>query len=1114
MKLKSTLFLLLGWLLAASTSVKARVYLGAPFKGSIVIQQNADVAFWGSGRKGDTISITSSWSNDTVRCRVGDDGRWYTHYRTPAGSFTKQMMRFRDTSGSSTSLYGMYIGEVWVASGQSNMEFPVNGWSSSPSLDKDSLVAAAANYTGKIKWVTIPERLNSTPQDSTTVQWQNCNSGTAGGFSCVAFIFACHLSDSLGVPIGVINASYGGSSVEAWCSRETIESFNITLSDATFTNMNQRTSTACYNAMINPIKGYTARGFIWYQGEANGGQKTYEKRFSTMITDWRKAWGNNDMPFYYAELAPYASGDATATSWALTRELQCKVQHELPLTRMVGLNDCVLPSEINQIHPGHKVKVGRRMGDCALHDVYGFDHINPASPELASFRFADGKAYLTFTNAEDGFNITSGIEGFELGDDNNLATATAVVEGNEVVVSAEGITSPTYVRYCYRNFLLGNLKNKAGLPVIGFHTDGEQKTNLDNGYYRVISNSDKSAAFRYLTHQLHWDKLDKTAPDEIFYLEKSSDTTYPYSTDEGGFQYYQVQSLATGEWFSGQTDYSRYEMHGDMSSRLPLDFARQGDGTYLVRTPGIRWDFGTTYDHTYAGMCLMPSKQRNYKYFNQWNNTGGTYAWRVEKVTDAELNAAKMRLAVKEAYKIYNSRLAYDEDSVGLINIPTKASDTYGTGTPIFVSGSINDGTGSADFTHLVDGKTSTYFQSAWSGKYADKTTAVTAPQFFQVDLGEDATSRGVRMKMGLREGSWGCSSQPAAITLFATNDSEAAAGDFTLADCSSDSKWLKIGESKLDESKSVTYTTSHNVSQCTWNNASANTYLYENFGLKDETYRYLRFYVNNTLFPNSDLMDYCLSELQLYDLEDVAVIGSKKYLVNQLNNAVKTAEDVLKAGAAGTPTAAQLKVLTDAIEQEENNASVSIDETGFATFVSDRAVQIPEGLEVYKVTGYATTANQSHVFLEKALEAGQVLPAGTPVIMKGTAGTDYVLPYSSATGTRIGSSLLRGQALKHTKQNGTNAYYVLTNRSTSDATPVFKKIDAGAKIPAGYAYFNLSGNQLPDAYELQIEGETGIHSAVNDDAAGTKYYDLEGRRVEKPSKGIFILNGKKVIVK
>lgn len=754
------------------------------------------------------------------------------------------------------------------------------------------------------------------------------------------------------------------------------------------------------------------------------------------------------------------------------------------------------------------------MGDCALHDVYGFDHIRPACPELESFRFADGKAYLTFSNTDDGFNITSGIEGFEIGDENTLATATAVVEGNEVVVSAESITSPTYVRYCYRNFLLGNLKNKVGLPVIGFRTDGEQKTTLADGYYRIVSNSDKNAAFRYLTHQLHWDVLDRTAPDEIFYLEKSTDTTYPYSTDEGGFQYYQIRNLATGEWYSGQTDYTRYEMHGDLSSRLPLDFARQGDGTYLVRTPGIRWDFGTTYDHTYAGMCLMPSKQRAYKYFNQWNNSGGTYAWRVEKVTDAELNAAKMRLAVKEAYKIYNSRLAYDEGTTGLISIPNNASDLYGTGTPIFVSGSVKEGSTSGDFTYLVDGKTSTYFQGAWSGKYADNSTAISAPQFFQVDLGEDATSRGVRMKMGLREGGWGCSSQPAAITLYATNDSEAASGDYTLADCAANSQWLKIGESKLDESNSVTYTTAHNVSQCTWKTAAANTYLYENFGLKDQTYRYLRFYVNNTLFPNTDLMDYCLSELQLYDLEDVAVIGSKTYLVNRLNDAVTTAEDILKTGADGTPTTAQLQALTDAIEQEENNASVSIGESGFATFVSDHAVQIPEGLEVFRLIGYDATTAPASVTLEKAFDAGQVLPAGTPVIIRGTAGTDYVLPYSSATATGTGSNLLKGQALTHTKQDGTGAYYVLSAKSETDATPVFKKLDAGVKVLAGYAYFTPSGNNLPEAFELKIDGETGIHSAVTGDSPAEKYYDLEGRRVGNPSKGIYIRDGKKVIVK
>lgn len=476
MKLKLTLTLLFGLLLVPVSN--ARVYLGAPFKGSIILQQNSDAAFWGSGRKGDTITITSTWSTDTVKCRVGMDGKWRARYHTPAASWNRYSMRFRDTSGSSTALYGIFIGEVWIASGQSNMRFRVDRSDASPSLDKDSLTAVADNYRGKIKFVNIADKSTRLPQDTVPVTWTNCTSSSVGAFSAVAFIFACKLCDSLNVPIGIINTPYSGSTLETWCPRETIESFgDIEINDATFNNINQYTPTGCYNAMIHPLEGYTARGFIWYQGESNTGQTTYARRFSAMIRDWRKAWGNQNMPFYYAELAPYGNGNGNNTTWSIIREQQCQVQHMLPLTRMVGLNDCVLSTEVNQLHPGHKVKVGRRMADCALHDVYGYDKINPANPELVSYRFKDGKAYLKFSNCEDGFNRQSDITGFEIaGSNGTLTTATATVEGDEVVVSAASISNPTIVRYCYRNWLLGNLKNKAGLPVTPFRTDGSLVT--------------------------------------------------------------------------------------------------------------------------------------------------------------------------------------------------------------------------------------------------------------------------------------------------------------------------------------------------------------------------------------------------------------------------------------------------------------------------------------------------------------------------------------------------------------------------------------------------------------------------------------------------------------
>lgn len=650
MKLKFTLFLLFGLLLVPASN--ARVYLGAPFKGSIVIQQNADVAFWGAGRKGDTITITSSWSTDTVKCRVGMDGKWRTHYHTPAATWDRQSMRFRDTSGSSTGLYGIYIGEVWIASGQSNMEFPVNGWGGSPSLDKDSLVAAAAKYDGKIKIVTIPEKYNRYPQDSTAIKWQNCTSSTVGTFSCVGFVFASMLSDSLNVPVGIINASYGGSSVEAWCSRETIESFgNITINDATFTTMNQRVPTVNYNGLIKPIEGYTARGFIWYQGEANANQTTYARRFSTMIRDWRKAWGNQNMPFYYAELAPYADGNVNGTTYPIIREQQHQVQHMLPLTRVVGLNDCVLTTETNQIHPGHKVKVGRRMAACALHDIYGYDKINPASPELVSYRFKDGKAYLKFSNAEDGFNRQSGITGFEIGSDNSdLTTATASVEGDEVVVSASSVSNPTKVRYCYRNWQLSNLKNKAGLPVLSFRTDGNL-VNITTDTATVLSK-------QISVSELH-------AGDAII-LEAASTTDAKGNYFNGTSN---LQSTVDANSTFVLVDAGKVSQTGHQAYYL----MQQSSGQYVAAqyinnsNSNPKMVSSTTEAHAFTLASAADSSATNANYTPAWNeksvcftcenfNTAGKYAGRflINRWASGKASIASASYRDRNAWNIYS----------------------------------------------------------------------------------------------------------------------------------------------------------------------------------------------------------------------------------------------------------------------------------------------------------------------------------------------------------------------------------------------------------------------------------------------------------------------------
>lgn len=449
--------------------------MGAPFMSGMVLQQKTAASLWGKATAKATVTIQTSWTAAPISCQADENGKWEVKVHTPAANFDKQTITMSD-GDQNTVIRNILIGEVWITSGQSNMEMPVNGWTGSPIYHVDSILNTAENYSDKLRFTTVPGNLNQYPQDSAKITWQRCTRAALQNFSVLAYFFATHLIDSLNVPVGIINASYGGSNLEAWIPADVNKSFgDIVMSQSTYSQITQRTPSVCYNAMIHPIKGYTASGFLWYQGENNvySDNDQYCFRLCKMIESWRKEWARDDMKFYIVELTPYSYGEVNGISAAYVREQQNLTQHVLDNVRMVGTNDLVLPSETEQIHPSHKLQLGQRLGDCALHDLYGFEKINPSNPEMKKADCENGKAYLSFTHVDGGFNIAEGITGFEVaGADGIFKSATATVEGDRVVVSNSAITNPIAVQYCFRNFLKGNLKNKAGLPVLPFRSDG------------------------------------------------------------------------------------------------------------------------------------------------------------------------------------------------------------------------------------------------------------------------------------------------------------------------------------------------------------------------------------------------------------------------------------------------------------------------------------------------------------------------------------------------------------------------------------------------------------------------------------------------------------------
>lgn len=466
-------------LLIFSNSIGAKVLLPEILSDNMVLQQNAKVNLWGKSDPGKTIEIRPSWTSEITKVKVDPKGNWKVSVVTPSASFTPYSISISD--GEKVMLNNILVGEVWFASGQSNMEMPLNGFWNNPVLKANETIAMAGQNEG-IRFVTIPKTAAMEPQETVKGMWQECTPENAPGFSATAYYFALTLYRALHVPVGIIVSSWGGSRVESWTSREILETYpDVDLSEKAINSLNPMfRPMLMYNGMIHPLIHYTIRGFIWYQGEANVGKHdVYAERLANMVDLWRKDWGQSSLPFYYVEIAPWIYGDGeTGTSGALLREAQFKAQSLIPNSGMISTNDLVEDYEKNNIHPRNKIDVGKRLAFMALSQTYGHTGVAGHGPEYKSMEIKDGKIHLSFDHAENGFSRTVGINGFEIaGDDRIFHPAKVEVDVNNriLIVSNENIPNPIAVRYCFKNFQIGNLYNTRELPVVPFRTDNFEK---------------------------------------------------------------------------------------------------------------------------------------------------------------------------------------------------------------------------------------------------------------------------------------------------------------------------------------------------------------------------------------------------------------------------------------------------------------------------------------------------------------------------------------------------------------------------------------------------------------------------------------------------------------
>ena len=458
MKPKTTRLLLLGATLSSGL-LYAEVKPNILFTDGAVLQRGQNVPVWGTANDGEKITVEFAGQTATT---TAQGGKWKVELKPleAGGPFSMKI------SGNNTlTVNNLLVGEVWVASGQSNMEWIFNS-SHEPDVER-----AKAKYS-QIRMITAAKAASLVPLDELQGNWQECSPETVGGFSAVAYFFARDLHAKLGVPVGIISSSWGGTPAQAWTSAEGFEghpelkgySDQLKAANALPADGSQNFPAALYNAMIAPVVPYGMKGVIWYQGESNAGQsKEYQTLFPAMIADWRSKWKMGDFPFLYVQIAPFSGMPPEI------REAQFLTLAKSKNTAMTVTTDY---GDANDIHPKQKEPVGNRLSLAARALAYG-EKIVYSGPLYKAMKVMGGEIAIAFDSTGGGLVAKDGeLKGFTIaGADGKFVPAKAEIKGANVVVSAEGVSDPKAVRYGWDNVPDVNLFNKEGLPASPFRTD-------------------------------------------------------------------------------------------------------------------------------------------------------------------------------------------------------------------------------------------------------------------------------------------------------------------------------------------------------------------------------------------------------------------------------------------------------------------------------------------------------------------------------------------------------------------------------------------------------------------------------------------------------------------
>lgn len=449
-------FFVVAFLFAGARAAPARVAPSEIFSDNAVLQQGMKLPVWGTADDGEKLVV--SIAGQTVST-TASGGKWRVELAPlkAGGPFTLVI------AGPSNKVEAknVLVGEVWIAGGQSNME-----WTVKKAANAETEIAESANP--QIHLITIAHRQKATtPQTRVNGKWVECGPETVGDFSAVAYFFGRAIQKKLGVPVGLVSCNVGGTTAERWMSKEAFDA-EPTLADMPRTQKDKG-DFDLYNGMLHPLIPYAIRGAIWYQGESNANEAWhYRTLFPAMIKCWRDQWGQGDFPFLFVQLAPYNKGIKEGI-WPELREAQLMTTAKSPNTAMAVITDV---GEETNIHPTKKQPVGERLALAARALAYG-EKVEYSGPIFESMTVSGPQAILHFKHVGSGL-VAKGdkLVGFTIaGNDKKFHEADAKIEGDTVVASSPDVVKPVAVRFGWANYPVVNLWNKNGLPASPFRTD-------------------------------------------------------------------------------------------------------------------------------------------------------------------------------------------------------------------------------------------------------------------------------------------------------------------------------------------------------------------------------------------------------------------------------------------------------------------------------------------------------------------------------------------------------------------------------------------------------------------------------------------------------------------